>query len=321
MTKTNLPLARIGIDLGGTKTEAIVMDANGQIVDKLRQATPRGDYQRTLEVISALVTRLATTHKLPDNLPIGIGTPGAISLKTGLMMNCNSTCLNHQPLPLDLQALCGRAVRIANDADCFTLSEASDGAAKDAGSVFGVIIGTGVGGGIVVDKKLLQGVNAISGEWGHNPLPLASSQLVPPAAKRECFCGRSDCMETWLAGPGFEKSWQLRTGQSLTSEAIVALATKGDKPALALLDEYCDLLALGLSTIINVLDPACIVLGGGMSNIDAIYSKLDQYLPQYVFSDTLNTQILKANYGDASGVRGAAWLWPLSEIEGYYSQA
>ena len=307
---------RIGIDLGGTKIEAIVLTDTGLILDRARIATPKSDYQATLASIAGLIDGLQKKHALDATTPVGIGTPGAVSFETGLLKNCNSTCLNHQPLREDLEALIQRRVRIANDAYCFALSEASDGAGAGAHSVFGVILGTGVGGGLVYDGRLLQGINAISGEWGHNPLPLSAYQPMPENdlpvidQQRACYCGRSDCVETWLSGPAFERSYLALTGTQLGSIDIAVLITRGDPPATALFHQYCNLLALGLSTIINILDPAVIVLGGGMSNIQALYDVVPGYLPRYVFSYHINTRLLQARHGDSSGVRGAAWLWP-----------
>jgi predicted NBD/HSP70 family sugar kinase len=301
---------RLGIDLGGTKIEAIVLDRN-QIRHRIRCDTPSGDYPATLAAISNLIDQIQKESGVEQALPLGIATPGAISLKTGLMKNCNSTCLNGQNLVADLQTVLNRPVRIANDADCFTLSEASDGAAQHAKSVFGVILGTGVGGGICYNQQLLEGVNAICGEWGHTTLPLAAIQnAAEVTGRRRCYCNRDNCVETWLSGPAFEQSYLNQTDTSLSAREIAALAEQGDKDARALLDQYSNMLALALSTVINILDPETIVLGGGMSNIDYLYARVPDYLPGYVFSDQVNTQILKARHGDSSGVRGAAWLWP-----------
>ena len=314
MTESEVQNPRIGIDLGGTKIEAIVLSVDGSIISRRRLNTPRNDYPGTLVAIQQLIQLVTEDQNLPEKLPIGIGTPGAVSLKTGLLMNCNSTCLNGKPLVNDLQALLGRPVLIANDADCFTLSEASDGAATAADVVFGVILGTGVGGGIVINQQQVKGVNAISGEWGHTCLPLAAYQADPdelpsPDEPRHCFCGRNNCVETWLAGPAFERSFEAMSGESLLAPQIIKRINSGDRQAKKLLDQYCNLLALALSNVINILDPGIIVLGGGMSNINQLYSQLPEYLPRYVFSDQLNTQIVRARFGDSSGVRGAAWLW------------
>lgn len=316
---------RIGVDLGGTKIETIVLDGHGDIPIRRRAATPKNDYQAIVSAIANLITETENEAGIGHSLPIGIGTPGAISLKTGKMKNCNSTCLNGMPLREDLEQALGRPVRIANDADCLTLSEASDGAAAGARSVFGVILGTGVGGGICFNGTLLSGSNAICGEWGHNTLPLSAYKPSPEEAlvlerprsgTRTCFCGRNDCVETFLAGPGLERSYLDHTGKAITAPAIEQLATDGDTVATALMTQYCNLLALALSNVINILDPDTIVLGGGMSNADLLYGKTTQFLPQYVFSDQVNTRIVKAMHGDSSGVRGAAWLWSLAETGG-----
>jgi len=309
---------RIGIDLGGTKIELIVMQGDGSISHRERSPTPQNDYKATLEVLKSLISRASIAAKLPDRLPVGIGTPGAVSLKTGLMMNCNSTCLNNQPLREDLKALTGKSVRIANDADCFTLSEASDGAGRDATTVFGVILGTGVGGGIVINKSLNRGVNAISGEWGHNTLPIgALDQPLPELLaeiRRPCFCGRFNCVETWVSGPAFEKSYRIQTGAALSAANIIQRYREGEAKARLVFEQYQHLLALGLANIINILDPAAIVLGGGISNISELYEAIPNLLPRYVFSDVIHTQILQAQHGDSSGVRGAAWLWTSAEV-------
>ncbi|MFT7685795.1 MAG: fructokinase [Candidatus Azotimanducaceae bacterium] len=317
---TNKTLSpRIGIDLGGTKIEIIVLDNDGETRLRQRVNTPLDNYTDILNTISQLVTDTTSKLGLADDVPIGICTPGAISLKTGLMMNCNSTCLNGMPLLQDLEAHCGRKVRIANDADCFTLSEASDGAAKNGKSVFGVILGTGVGGGIVINKQLNQGVNAISGEWGHIPLCLEALQFSEDSleetpfnvSSRDCFCGRKNCIETWLAGPSLERTYFEKHNTHLGAKEISTLAGKGDELAIEALSQYCNLLALALSNIINILDPEVIVFGGGVSNIDWLFDNLPIHLKKYVFSDQVSTQLVKAKFGDSSGVRGAAWLWPM----------
>ena len=316
MDQNKIP--RIGIDLGGTKIEAVVMQPDGDISHRNRVATPSGDYQATLHVINDLASDIAHSAGLPEQVPLGIGTPGAVSLKTGLMINCNSTCLNNRPLTKDLSVLSGRQVRIANDADCFALSEASDGAAKDSQLMVGVILGTGVGGGIIVNKQLTSGVNAIRGEWGHNSLPVQVLQHPIPDAlanyRHECFCGRVDCVETWISGPAFAKHFELMTGDNLIPQEIMQLYREGHGRAQQLFDCHVHLTALALSNLINVMDPDCIVLGGGLSNIDELYTALPEVLPAYVFSDVMNTQILKAKHGDSGGVRGAAWLWKPQEV-------
>jgi predicted NBD/HSP70 family sugar kinase len=316
---------RIGIDLGGTKIEAVVMQSDGSISHRKRVSTPSGDYLATLHAIHDITHEIGLEADLPSRLPLGIGTPGAVSLKTGLMINCNSTCLNGQPLVNDLQTICGRAVRIANDADCFALSEASDGAAKDSELMVGVILGTGVGGGIIINQQLSYGVNAIRGEWGHNSLPVQVLQHDLPGVltnhNHACFCGRTDCVETWISGPAFAKHFELLTGRFTRPEEIMQLYREGDTDAETLFQCQLHLTALALSNLINALDPDCIVLGGGLSNITEFYKELPKILPAYVFSDVLNTQILKAEHGDSSGVRGAAWLWQQQEVVEQLEQA
>ena len=303
---------RIGIDLGGTKIEGILLDGD-EIRSRQRVRTPQDDYAATVSALVELIAALEAEAGAP--VPVGIGTPGAISLATGLMKNCNSTCLNGMPLRDDLTDRLGREVRIANDADCFALSEASDGAAAGAHSVFGVILGTGVGGGLVYGGTLLQGVNAICGEWGHNPLALGAlqrfddQQIDMAAPGRPCYCGRTDCVEAWLSGPAFERSYELLVGERLSAPAIVERATE-DAAAGQLLSLYVELLALALSAVVNIFDPARIVLGGGMSNVDYLYPEVNARLPRYVFSDEVRNEVVKARHGDSSGVRGAAWLWP-----------
>ncbi|MEX2489178.1 MAG: ROK family protein [Pseudomonadales bacterium] len=308
---------KIGVDVGGTKIEAIVLNADNDIIARRRIDTPKSAYDATLDAICKLIHQVEREAGLDHNLPVGLGTPGAVSLKTGLMKNSNSTILNGRPLPGDLESRLRRPVRISNDANCFTLSEATDGAASDAGNVFGVILGTGVGGGICIDGNLLYGVNAIAGEWGHTTLPLAGYQRedtetidVPQPGYRRCFCGRFDCLETWLSGTGFERSYRELTDQQQHAADIIQRMESGEEAASALFDQYCNLLALALSTVINILDPDVIVAGGGMSNVDKIYTAVPAQWTKYVFSDYVSTRFVKAQHGDSSGVRGAAWLWP-----------
>ena len=304
---------RIGIDLGGTKIEAIILNDDGEITHRLRVPTPKQDYGQTLGAIKQLVQDLELQAGIATTLPIGLGTPGAVSFKTGLMKNCNSTSLNGKPLRQDLESLLTRPVRIANDADCFTLSEAIDGAGADAHIVFGVILGTGVGGGICIHGQLLQGVNAITGEWGHNPVALDELAEVDDSwarlPHRRCYCGRQNCVESWLAGPAFELSYEILAGRKKTAVEIVELAQGEDPCAAIVMDGYHNTLALALSNVINILDPDVIVLGGGMSNTNSLYTELPTNLIRHVFSDRVDTKIVKAKYGDSSGVRGAAWLW------------
>lgn len=297
---------RIGIDLGGTKIAGVVMGANSQIVAQQRVATPAGDYAATVDAVAHLALRLEAAAG-GAKLPIGIGTPGAVSTLTGRMKNCNSTCLNGQPLLADLEARLGARVRIANDADCLALSEAHGGAADGAETVFGVILGTGVGGGIVVRGQLLRGANAITGEWGHNPLPWPQPGELPGP---ECYCGRSGCIETWLSGPGLAADHMRLHGGSWRGEQIVFAAEDGDAAAEATLQRYERRLARGLAHIINVLDPQVIVLGGGISRVRRLYRTVPELWKAWVFSDEVRTRLVPAQYGDASGVRGAAWLWP-----------
>lgn len=299
---------RIGIDLGGTKIEAAVMDGNGRIVARNRMATPQKDYSATLNVVADLIAGLEKDLAAPA--AIGIATPGSVSTVTDTMKNCNSTCLNGQPLLQDLSRLLKREVRMANDADCFTLSEASDGAAAGCNTVFGVILGTGVGGGICHQGNLLQGPNRIAGEWGHNPLPpLRGDWQRYQNEARECYCGWQDCIETYLSGPGFEQGYQRTTGIALSAEEIVDRAREGEERALFQLNLYQERLACALASVINLLDPDAIVLGGGMSNIDSLYSQVPERWEKYVFSDRCDTRLVAPKFGDSSGVRGAAWLW------------
>ena len=297
---------RIGIDLGGTKTEGIALADDGGIAYRRRVATPSGDYRGTLAMVAALVQDIEQ-HVGRRDCSVGIGTPGAISPATGRMKNCNSTCLNGQLLLQDLQGLLGERVRIANDANCFALSEASDGAAAGAHAVFGVILGTGVGGGVVIGGRVLQGANAIAGEWGHNPLaaPHPSELPGPP-----CYCGRSGCVETWLSGPGFTADARRHGVHAADARAVVEGARSGDTAAAQALDRYIDRLGRSLAAVVNVLDPEVIVLGGGLSNIAELYGRLPSAMAPHVFSDVLATRTVPPVHGDSSGVRGAAWLWP-----------
>jgi fructokinase len=295
---------RIGVDLGGTKIEAIALGPGGRELARRRIPTPR-DYRKSIAALVELVAGLE--HQLGERGTIGVGTPGAISPATGLIKNSNSTWLNGKPLDRDLAAALGRPVRLMNDANCFALSEASDGTAAGARVVFGVILGTGVGGGLVVHGHCLEGPNRIAGEWGHNPLPWPRPEELPGPA---CYCGQKGCIETFLSGPGFEKDHAARSGTPLASPDIVARATAGDDIAAESLARYADRLARGLASVINIVDPDVIVLGGGMSNIDALYDLVRERLPRHVFSDEVATRLVKNRHGDSSGVRGAAWLWP-----------
>lgn len=302
---------RIGIDLGGTKIEAVMLDADGKIVSQHRVLTPRHDYNKTVETIAKLVWKLEHDCSVAEQgISVGLATPGALSRVTGRMKNCNSTCLNGRFLREDLQQLLKRDVRIANDADCFTLSEALDGSAAAFHSVFGVILGTGVGGGIVINKELLSGPNGIVGEWGHNPMPSVGLELMASGRSRSCYCGRKDCVEIWLSGPALKQSYYKLSGQSLEAGQIALMAINGDGLAVNLLDQYSEALAAALAAIVNVLDPGAVVLGGGLSNIDYLFGQVPQRWGKYIFTNHCETKLLRAKYGDSSGVRGAAWLWP-----------
>ncbi len=299
---------RFGIDLGGTKIELIALDADNRIAYRQRVATPSNQYEAILDAIVNLISDAHTALGCTGSL--GMGIPGAVSPDHGKVKNANSTCLIGRTIGPDLEARLHQPVRIANDADCFTLSEACDGAAAGYRGVFGVILGTGVGGGVCWNQQLLQGPNAITGEWGHNPLPWPTLADQPAPA---CYFGKHGCIETWLSGPGFEKHFYRLGKEALSAPEIVKLAQAGHILAARCLDQYLDRLAKSLATVINILDPHVIVLGGGMSNIDALYPGLEQRLQPYVFSDKVNTLIVKAKHGDSSGVRGAAWLWPAVE--------
>ncbi|MGB6086289.1 ROK family protein [Parvibaculum sp.] len=295
---------RIGIDLGGTKIEGIALGPDGTERARKRVPSPRNDYAATITAIRDLVASLEAEAGTQGS--VGIGMPGAISPATGLVKNANSTWLNGQPFHADIEAALARPVRLANDADCFALSEATDGAGAGAPSVFGVILGTGVGGGIVVNGRLLSGPNAIAGEWGHNSLPFVLPDEMPGP---DCYCGKKGCIESWLSGPGFAADYMLDTREALSPEGIVAAAQAGNRPARFALRRYADRLARALAHIINILDPHVIVLGGGMSNIDALYDEVPARWGAYIFSDTVATRLARHQHGDSSGVRGAAWLW------------
>lgn len=294
----------IGIDLGGTKIEIIALTPASDVLFRYRVPTPQGDYQATLNAILSLIELTESNIKHPAS-STGIGIPGAISQETGLIKNANSICLIGNPLDEDLSKRLQRPIKIANDADCFTLSEAVDGSGKDYNSVFGVILGTGVGGGIAINRQLLNGPNSICGEWGHNPLPRLDKS---DGIGRDCYCGKQDCIETFLSGPGFTNHYNQSTISQLDTESIWELAKAGDRFAREHCDLYIKQLAKALSSVINILDPEVIVLGGGLSNQSDLYKKLPDRLENYVFSDSVKTPILKAQYGDSSGVRGAARL-------------
>ena len=294
---------KIGIDLGGTKTEAILIDLNGKELSRKRIKTEK-NYQGTLNGIKSLVVEFENEFGLVKS--IGIGMPGAISVDSSLVKNANSIWLNGKPIKRDLEKKLDKEINLENDANCFALSEAVDGAGKKYSVVFGVIIGTGVGGGIVVNKKVLHGTNKIGGEWGHIPLPHRTD--LEKQHSKKCYCGLSDCMETYVSGPGFASIFNSINNENLNSHQIIEGFQKKDNKCIEALDNYVDHLARGLSLVVNILDPDVIVLGGGMSNIDYIYKNINNQLQNYVFSNTLHTKVVKNFHGDSGGVRGAAWL-------------
>ena len=305
---------RIGIDLGGTKIEVAALDAGGQFVARRRIDTPAGDYAATVQAVAALVA--GVEKALGAAATVGVATPGALSPASGLLRNSNSTCLNGRPFKQDLERALGREIRIENDANCFALSEAVDGAGRDADVVFGVILGTGVGGGIVVHRRVLRGANAIAGEWGHNPLPWPRPQELPG---RACYCGRRGCIETFLSGPALAADYLQAQPHAqahappnappLSGAQIAVRAAAGDPGCSAALARYEDRLARALATVINLLDPQVIVLGGGLSNIGRWYDTVPGLWAAHVFSDSVSTRLVPNAHGDSSGVRGAAWLW------------
>lgn len=296
---------RLGIDLGGTKMSAIVLDREGRELWRRRVPTPRDDYDQTLNAIASLVAE--GEKAAGGGCSIGIGIPGAPSRVTGLIKNANSTWLNGRALQQDLEARLGTHVRLANDANCLVASEVTDGAATGASVVFGVILGTGTGGGLAVNGALVEGVNSIAGEWGHNPLPWPSIAELPGDA---CYCGRSGCIETWLSGPGLARDHVRGGGESISGEEVVARASLGDDTATETLDRWQGRLARSLATIMNVVDPEVIVVGGGLSAIESLYDRVPARWGQWVFSDAVSTRLVRAKHGDDSGVRGAACLWP-----------
>jgi predicted NBD/HSP70 family sugar kinase len=298
---------RIGIDLGGSKIEGIVLADDGAELARRRVRTPQGNYPETVQVVADLVAALEQDTGLKGS--VGVGTPGAVSPATGLIKNSNSVCLIGKPLRQDIENLLKRPVRLANDADCFALSEATDGAAVGANNVFGVIIGTGTGGGIVVNGRLVQGPNAIAGEWGHNPIPWPQWDEMPGPP---CYCGKRGCIETFLSGPALTRDHYNMTRRKHSAAELSALANQRHHEASETLARYEDRLARALASVINVLDPEVIVLGGGVSNIESLYVHVPKIWGKYVFSDTVLTRLVSAKHGDSSGVRGAAWLWPLA---------
>lgn len=293
----------IGLDLGGTKTEVIVLDDH-QAVFRHRVATPATDYTAILHTLAGLV-READSYCQGEAASIGLGMPGAIT-DTGLVKNSNTVCLNGKPLPADLAALLQRPLKVMNDANCFALSEAVDGAAAGAELVFGVIIGTGVGGAVVISQQVLVGANSIAGEWGHTPLPLTAPRAGTDS--RRCYCGKRDCVETYLCGAGLRRSFMAISGRDADAQTIAALAQQGDAQAQQVLALYQAQLAAALAVVINILDPQVIVLGGGLSNLPGLADAVEARLGDYVFSDTVKTRVVRNRYGDSSGVRGAAWV-------------
>ena len=297
---------RIGIDLGGTKIEGIALGDDGAELHRRRVATPRA-YEPTLDALAGLVREIERATNATGT--VGLGIPGTIVPATGLVKNANSTWLNGRPLGVDLQARLARPVRVMNDANCFALSEAADGAGAGADVLFGVILGTGVGGGIVVGGRCLIGANQIAGEWGHNPLPWAAPDEYPGPP---CYCGRAGCIETYLSGPGLERDHEAHSGRAWSTREIVR-AAGDDAAARGALARYHDRLARGLASVIDVLDPDVIVLGGGMSNLPGLADAAQAAIGHYVFSDSVATRVLPNRHGDSSGVRGAAWLWPVRD--------
>ena len=298
-------MIRIGVDFGGTKIEAAALDRDGTVRARRRAPNP-GDYLKAIQTVREVVEAVAAeTDAGPA--PVGVGIPGSISPRSGLIRNGNSTWLNGRPFLGDLQSAMGRKVRLANDANCFTLSEAADGAAAGAPVVFGVIVGTGCGGGLVVGGKIVEGKNGIAGEWGHMPLPWAEAAEHPGPA---CWCGRRGCMEVFVSGKAFEADFAQASGRTLAAPEIVAEAHDGRPEAAEALKRYVSRLGRGLAAICDVVDPDVVVLGGGMSNVEALYTRLPGAVAAHVFSDSFTTRFVRAKHGDSSGVRGAAWLWP-----------
>jgi fructokinase len=295
---------RIGVDLGGTKIEAIGLNSEGKELRRIRVPTPKGDYDATIAAIAGLVTQIEeVTHRVGS---VGVGIPGTIVAATGLVKNANSTWLNGRPLQRDLSAALKREVRCANDANCLAISEATDGAGKGFDVVFGVIVGTGCGGGIVVNGRVLTGPNGLSGEWGHTPLPWATEDELPGPL---CYCGNHGCLEKWISGTGLANDFERVTGRGLRGEEIVAAAEQGDAEAMTALDRLEDRMARGLAVVVNILDPDIIVVGGGLSKLDRLYPGVKARLRDLCFGGNADTPLVRAVYGDSSGVRGAAWLW------------
>ena len=299
-------MIRIGVDFGGTKIEAAALDASGAFVARVRKPNP-GAYEPSLQVVRELVAE-AEQQAGVSRATVGFGVPGSLSPKTGRMRNANSVWLNDKPFQEDLEKALGRAVRLENDANCFALSEALSGAGEGADVVFGAILGTGCGGGVVVRGHTVEGVNRIGGEWGHTPLPWPSAE---ERAARACWCGRSNCLERWISGSAFCVDYGEATGEQLTGDVIIGRARAGEPAAAAALDRYVDRLGRALAVICDIIDPDVLVFGGGMSNVAELYERVPPVVARYAFSDVFVTQIKPAKFGDSSGVRGAAWLWPL----------
>ena len=296
---------RFGLDLGGTKMEAVLLNEAGEIVWRQRRPTPSENYEAIIETIAELVGE--ADRESTQEISIGIGMPGSLSPKTGLVRNSNTQCLNGRPIQQDLESKLARQVRLANDANCFALSEATDGAGAGAQSVFGVIIGTGCGGGLVFNGELQNGANSIGGEWGHNPLAAPRAEELPGPP---CYCGRHGCNEVWISGSGFARDHEAIAGEKLTAEQIIASDSAAAKASF---ERLYDRIARALGAVINVVDPDVIVLGGGLSNVDALYTHIPEIWDGYIFSDFIETRLVKNKHGDSSGVRGAAWLWPLNK--------
>jgi predicted NBD/HSP70 family sugar kinase len=300
---------RLGIDLGGTKIEIVALDAGGAIALRERVPTPKGDYRACVKTMRDLV--LSAESRLGVKASVGVAIPGTISPRTGRVKNSNSTALNGQPLDKDLSEALARPVRLANDANCFALSEAADGSAKGKGVVFGIIAGTGVGGGVCVRGNVLVGAHAIAGEWGHNPLPRPHADEVPGPL---CYCGRHGCIESWCSGPAIAAQYKVQTGANVPAHEIARLAAGGDAIGAMIMEAFMDRFARSIAHIVNVLDPDVIVLGGGLSNIDTLYHELPKRVESHAFNTEGETRIVKNMHGDSSGVRGAAWLWREDEI-------
>ena len=297
---------RIGLDVGGHKIEGALFDHDNVALTRSRIVSPHNGYDATLAAIAGLIAHLESGLSGSPRPSIGIGVPGSISPLTGVMQNANSTWLNGRALHHDLTKKLGRPVKLANDANCFALSEATDGAGAGARSVFGVILGTGCGGGLVLDGRLVNGERGIGGEWGHNPLPWANADEVPG---RRCWCGRNGCMETWVSGPALEADYANATGDQITGEAVADAAEHGDLDARETLQRHASRLARGLAHVVNIIDPDVIVLGGGLSKLQHLYAQLPGLMAPHIFADDQRVSILPPKWGDASGVRGAAWLW------------